>query len=204
MKRLLVPVVVLVVALVAAGCGVGGRGRSPVAGPTPAPDTSAAPSPAGGPLLTTAPSAALVGPGTVAGLAIGATRAEAVAVLGTPSSEPTGSDVGGSTFASLRWDFDEDGGLVLNFRGGSGASARLTDWTATAPGPRTEAGIEVQDAAAEVEAAYGALEPFCCEATVATVTWGDGRMIVVVDEVSKQVTQIIGGDPGYWSRSIAD
>jgi hypothetical protein len=141
---------------------------------------------------------------SVAGLRLGTTKAEAVAVLGAPTSERRDTDVGGSAFDSLRWDFDDDGGLILNFRTGAGASARLTDWTATAPGPHTESGVEVQDTAAEVEAGYGPLEPFCCDARVASVASGGGRMIILVDDVSKQVAQIIGGDERYWSRSIAD
>ncbi|MGH2722596.1 MAG: hypothetical protein ACRDJO_13495 [Actinomycetota bacterium] len=199
MKRLLV-----VVTLVAAACSGGGRDPSPEAAPSPGPSPTSASSPAAETPLPVAPSAALVGADAVAGLQLGATKAEAVAVLGAPTSEPTGTDVGGSTFESLRWDFDDDGGLVLNFRTGSGPSARLTDWAATAPGPHTDLGVEVQDPAAEVEARYGALEPFCCEATVASVASGGGRLIVVVDDGSKRVTQIIGGDEGYWSRSIAD
>jgi hypothetical protein len=196
---------ILLTTLIAAGCGGGGRGASP--GPTGSPSGGPAPAAASSPPpapVHTAPSAAVVEPANVAGLPLGATKPEAVAVLGGPTSQRRDTDVGGSGYDSLRWDFDDDGGLVLNFRTESAMSPRLTDWSATAPGPRTPQGIQVADAEAKVVAAHGSLQPFCCDAKVASVQGGGGRMIIVVDDASGKVTQIIGGDENYWSRSIAD
>jgi hypothetical protein len=196
---------ILLTTLIAAGCGGGGRGasRGPTGSPSGGPAPAAASSPPPAPVHT-APSAAVVEPANVAGLPLGATKPEAVAVLGGPTSQRRDTDVGGSGYDSLRWDFDDDGGLVLNFRTESATSPRLTDWSATAPGPRTPQGIQVADAEAKVVAAHGSLQPFCCDAKVASVQVGGGRMIIVVDDASEKVTQIIGGDENYWSRSIAD
>lgn len=146
---------------------------------------------------------ALIAPDTVAGVPLGATKSEAIAVLGTPTRTGQDTDVGGKKYDYLRWELDGNRGLSLNFRTPSATSPRLTDWMATAKGPRTAAGVQVGDPAAKVVAAYGPLQPFCCDATIASVKQGPGRMVVVVPN-GGNVTQIIGGDESFWSKSIAD
>lgn len=83
-------------------------------------------------------------------------------------------------------------------------SPRLTDWIANPAGPVTSKGVKVGDTAAKVTTAYGALETFCCGTHVASVESGGGRLIVVVDDASQMVVNLTGGDPEFWSRSIAD
>ena len=146
----------------------------------------------------------------VAGLSLGATEAEAAAILGPPSAREQHTDVSGATYEALLWHLPPRrgpaGSLVLNFRDrgpGSGAP-RLTDWSTLAPGPRTATGVQVGDAAAKVVAAHGPLEVFCCDTHVASVTRGRGHMVVIVDDGTSKVTRIIGGDDTFWSRSIAD
>jgi len=38
---------------------------------------------------------------------------------------------------------------------------------------------------------------------IASVERGGGRLIVIVDNATGLVRQLIGGDPAFWSRSIA-
>lgn len=147
---------------------------------------------------------AVVEPDSVGGVDLGATKSEAIAVLGEPTATGIQEDLSGKTYDFLRWNIDGNRGLVLNFRTEAVTSPRLTDWLVTATGPATVKGIKVGDAMAKVTGAYGALQPFCCESQVASVTKGAGRMVVVVDSGAGTVTQIIGGDEAYWSRSIAD
>ena len=175
--------------------------------PAPPPPAAASPHAA----ATVFAAAAVIGPDMVAGLSLGATVAEVIVVLGPPSAQEQHTDVSGGTYEALLWNVPPRrgpaGSLVLNFRdrGAEGtAGPRLTDWSTLAPGPRTASGVEVGDAAAKVVAAHGALEVFCCDTHVASVTQGRGHMVVIVDDGTSKVTRIIGGDDTFWSRSIAD
>lgn len=104
----------------------------------------------------------MVGPDTVAGLALGATKTQVLAVLGKPAVTEQATDVGGAKYESLSWRFSGNGGLTLSFRPYSRFAPGLSDWIATAAGPRTAAGFQVGDPAADVVSAYGALQSFCC------------------------------------------
>lgn len=204
--------------VLAAGCG-SGDDAAPVATTVPPASTSpASTTPAStGPVSTgpattgaTSPSTrpraatAVIEPAAVAGIGLGSTKSQAIAVLGTPTTTGQETDLGGTRYDFLRWELAGPRGLTLNFRTTGATSPLLTDWLATAPGPATKRGVQVGDDAAKVTAAHGALEPFCCGATVASVSESGGRMIVVVDSMTRRVVQIIGGDPASWSRSIAD
>ncbi len=175
---------------------------------TPAPATTAlGPTTTVAAPTTTAPApraaTAIIEPDTIAGIPIGSNKSEAIAVLGEPTTSGQETDLSGATYDYLRWQFAGNRGLFLNFRTQGATSPLLTDWIATAPGPATARGIKVGDPESAVVAAYGPLSPFCCGAVIADVSRGPGRMIVVV-EPGGNVRQIIGGDPGFWSRSIAD
>ena len=139
----------------------------------------------------------------VAGLAIGSTKAQAIAVLGPATRSGQETDVGGRKYDYLSWEFGGNRGLFLAFGTGSVTSPLLTDWKTTA-GPTTKGGVQVGDTAAKATAAHGPLEAFCCDTRVASVTEGGGRMIVVVGNASQRVDRILGGDPAYWQRKIAD
>lgn len=220
-----VPMVALSVLLVAAttGCGSGGDAAAPplstaaaapattVAASTSVPVTTGAPSTTarvGAATTTTREPAAtaVIEPDNVAGIALGSTKSQAIAVLGPPTTTGQDTDLGGKKYDFLRWQLGGGGirGLTLNFRTDSVTSPLLTDWTATATGPATRAGVQVGDPAARVVAAYGPLDPFCCETRAVGVSQGGGRMIVVVDNATQKVRTITGGDPAFWSRSIAD
>lgn len=211
-------------ALLAAGCGSDG---DDTAAPTTTEVTSAPPTSATATTVTAAPATsaapttrpsgatsttrgvqaaakAVIEPQAVAGIALGANKSQAIAVLGPPTTQGQETDISGKKYDYLRWQFSGNRGLFLNFRTESVTSPLLTDWIATAPGPATKAGVQVGDAQAKVTAAHGPLQAFCCESQVASVSQGGGRMMVVVANDSKTVIQIIGGDPAYWSRSIAD
>jgi hypothetical protein len=161
------------------------------------------------PTSTTAASAskastAVIEPDTVAGLALGSTKTQVIAVLGTPTRTGQDTDVSGARYDYLRWELDGNRGLTLNFRTPSVTSPLLTDWSATAKGPRAQSGSQVGDAAAKVVAAHGTLQEFCCDSKIASMKQGAGRMIIVVPNWAGTVRQIIGGDESFWSRSIAD
>lgn len=143
---------------------------------------------------------AIIEPDSVAGIGLGTTKSEAHAVLGPPTSSGKHTDVHGEEFDFLHWQLDGNRGLTLNYRFPTGVSPKLTDWQASAHGPSTKKGVQVGDAANEVIAAYGPLEPFV-GVQVAAVDQGGGRMIVVVD--NGMVTLIIGGDHESWMRSVA-
>ncbi len=202
-------------ALMVTACGSGDDEAAPTTTSTAAPVTSTtttAPAPtsttrAGAATTTTArPSAAraVIEPASVAGIPLGANKSQAIAVLGQPTTTGQETDLSGKKYDYLRWQISGNRGLTLNFRTESVTSPLLTDWTANAPGPVTTGGVQVGDGAAKVTAAHGALVTFCCESKVASVTQGAGRMIVVVADDTQKVVQIIGGDPAFWSRSIAD
>jgi hypothetical protein len=148
-------------------------------------------------------STAVIEPDTVAGLALGANKTQVIAVLGTPTKTGQDTDLSGAKYDYLRWELDGNRGLTLNFRTPSVTSPLLTDWIATAKGPRTKSGIQVGDPASKVVTAHGALQNFCCDSKIASVKQGPGRMIIVVPNGSA-VGQLIGGDEAFWSRSIAD
>jgi hypothetical protein len=135
---------------------------------------------------------------------LGAGKSQAIAVLGPPTTSGQETDLSGKKYDFLKWQLSGNRGLTLNFRTESVTSPLLTDWNVNAPGPVTKGGVQVGDTAAKVTAAHGALQVFCCESKVASVVDGPGRMIVVVADDTQKVIQITGGDPGYWSRSIAD
>lgn len=151
-----------------------------------------------------APSSAIVEPDKVAGLRLGTTKEDAIAVLGPPTSDEQVEDTGGNPYVAVRWNVSDTGGLNLNFREGTTEAPLLTDWVASAPGPETTQGIQVGDPEEKVTSAYGELQEFCCDANVASLSRGDGRMIIVVGDQSHTVEQIIGGDEASWSRLIAD
>jgi hypothetical protein len=182
-----------------------------VAPTTAAPTTTVAPSPTTTrpPAATSTtrrptPATAVIEPDTIAGIPLGATKSQAIAVLGQPTRTSQETDLSGKKYDSLSWDLSGNRGLVLAFGTESVTSPLLTDWKATGPGPATKAGVQVGDAAAKVTAAYGALQAFCCDTKVASVNQGAGRMIVIVGNASQKVDQIVGGDPAFWSRKIAD
>ena len=199
-----------VVALMTVACGSGDDdGAAPAT--TAAPTTTVAPSTTTtrAPAVTSTtrkptPATALIEPDTVAGIPLGATKSQAIAVLGQPTRTSQETDLSGKKYDALSWDFSGNRGLSLAFGTDSATSPLLTDWKATAPGPVTRAGVQVGDAVAKVTSAYGALQAFCCDARIANVNQGAGRMIVIVGNASQKVDQIVGGDPAFWSRKIAD
>jgi len=210
--------------LVAMGCGSGNGGTAAPATTTSTPATAIALSTTvpgtqapdrattATTLASTAPptsptqvaAKAIVEPDAVAGIPLGANKSDAIAILGPPTTSGQEADLSGKKYDYLRWQFSGNRGLFLNFRTEAVTSPRLTDWIATAAGPATKAGVQVGDGAAKVTGAYGALEAFCCDAKVASVIQGGGRMIVIVANDTQKVTRIVGGDPDFWSRSIAD
>ncbi|HEV2758495.1 MAG TPA: hypothetical protein VGV86_02905 [Acidimicrobiales bacterium] len=215
--------VLAISALLAAACGSDGDDTAaPTTAVTEAPPTSASvttvtAAPATSAAPTTRPSGAtsttragqtaaraVIEPQAVAGIQLGANKSQVIAILGPPTTQGQETDISGKKYDYLRWQFSGNRGLFLNFRTESVTSPLLTDWIATAPGPSTKAGVQVGDGQAKVTAAHGPLQAFCCESQVASVSQGGGRMIVVVADDSKTVIQIIGGDPAFWSRSIAD
>jgi hypothetical protein len=148
---------------------------------------------------------AVIEPHQVAGIPLGSNKSQAYAVLGPPTTTGQETDLSGKKYDYLRWEFGGGiRGLVLNYRTDSVTSPLLTDWAANAAGPTTKAGVQFGDTAAKVVAAYGPLTGFCCDTQVASVTQAGGRMIVIVPNASKTVNRIVGGDPAFWSRSIAD
>jgi hypothetical protein len=205
-----------VLALTAVACGSDDDNAAPATTTTEAPTTTVAPSTTAAPTPTTrAPAAtsttrrpaaatALVEPDKIAGVPLGATKTQAIAVLGPPTRTSQESDLSGKKYDALYWAFSGNRGLSLGFGTDSVTSPLLTDWTVTAPGPATKAGVQVGDPVAKVTSAYGALQAFCCDTKIANVTQGPGRMIVIVGNASQKVDQIIGGDPAFWSRKIAD
>jgi hypothetical protein len=203
--------------LTAVACGSGDdNGAAPATTTTAAPATTVAPSttaasttmtrPPAATTTTRRPSAAtaLIEPDKVAGIPLGATKTQAIAVLGPPTRTSQETDLSGKKYDALYWAFSGNRGLSLAFGTESVTSPLLTDWTVTAPGPVTKAGVQVGDAVAKVTSAYGALQTFCCDTKIANVTQGAGRMIVIVGNASQKVDQIVGGDPAFWSRKIAD
>lgn len=211
MARLRVTLAAVVLA-VAAGCGPN-EDDPVIAGQDGVTTTTTAVAPVTtntsvAPITTTAAAAskaatAVVEPHTVAGLPLGATKTEVIAVLGPPTKTGQETDLSGAKYDYLRWELDGNRGLALNFRTLSATSPRLTDWIATAKGPRTKTGIQVGDPATKVVAAHGALQDFCCDAKIASVKQGAGRLIIVVPN-GGAVGQLIGGDEAFWSKSIAD
>lgn len=184
---------VLVMAL-AAGCSGG--------------DESQPPSPAGFmPPVVTAPrtmaSRSVVEPDSVAGIPLGATKDQAAAVLGNPTTTSTGRDSAGS-YQTLHWQLSGNRGLALSFRAGSRFSPGLTDWRSDIRGPATSAGVEVGDVADKVIAAYGPLADLCCASKAASIESGGGRMVVIVVNNTRVVERIVGGDQTAWLRTIAE
>lgn len=209
MARLRVCVAALSLA-VAAACGlnednpvVAGRGADATTTTSVAPTTVAPTSTTAAATAAAKAATAVIEPDTVAGLPFGATKSEVIAVLGPPTRTGQETDLSGARYDYLRWELDGNRGLTLNFRTPSVTSPRLTDWIATAKGPRTRSGIQVGDPATKVVTAHGALQAFCCDAKIASLTRGAGRLIVVVPN-GGAVGQLIGGDEAFWSKSIAD
>jgi hypothetical protein len=205
------------VSLAAVACGSDGDDTAAPTSTTTTPPTTVAPATTVAPSTTStrAPAAtsttrrptaatAVIEADTVAGIGLGATKTQAIAVLGPPSRTSQETDLSGKKYDALYWDLAGNRGLSLAFGTDSATSPLLTDWKATGPGPATKAGVQVGDAAAKVTAAYGALTTFCCDTKVASVNQGAGRMIVIVGNASQKVDQIVGGDPAFWSRKIAD
>ena len=215
MRRLTSLLVLSVV--VVAGCGSDGDDAAPATTAAPPTTTTAAPTTTIAASTTTsrAPAAtsttrrptaatAVIEPDTVAGIPLGATKSQAIAVLGQPTRTSQETDLSGKRYDALSWDLAGNRGLSLAFGTESVTSPLLTDWKATGPGPVTKAGVQVGDAVAKVTAAYGALQAFCCDTRIANVNQGAGRLIVIVGNASQRVDQIVGGDPAFWSRKIAD
>ena len=203
-------------AVAAVACGSDDDGAAPATTTTVAPATTVAPPTTAASTTTTrAPAVtsttrrptaatAVIEPDTVAGIPLGATKSQAIAVLGPPTRTSQETDLSGKKYDALYWDSSGNRGLSLAFGTDSVTSPLLTDWKATAPGPLTKAGVQVGDAVAKVTSAYGALQAFCCDTKIANVNQGAGRMIVIVGNASQKVDQILGGDPAFWSRKIAD
>jgi len=205
----------ILIAAVAVACGSGDDDTAapdasttvaPTTATTLAPSTTTTGRPAAATTTTRRPTAAtaVIEADTVAGIPLGANKSQAIAVLGQPTRTSQENDLSGRKYDALYWDLSGNRGLSLAFGTESVTSPLLTDWKATGPGPATKAGVQVGDAAAKVTAAYGALGAFCCDTKVATVNQGAGRMIVIVGNASQKVDQIVGGDPAFWSRKIAD
>ncbi|HUR23083.1 MAG TPA: hypothetical protein VMZ73_04355 [Acidimicrobiales bacterium] len=204
--------------LLMAGCGSDGDAAAPATTTTAAPTTTMNPPttiaastttssrPPAATSTTRRPAAAtaVIEPDKVAGIPLGATKGQAIAVLGQPTRTTQETDLSGKKYDALAWDLSGNRGLSLAFGTDSATSPLLTDWRATFPGPVTKAGVQVGDTAAKVTSAYGALQPFCCDTKIANVNQGAGRMIVIVGNASQKVDQIVGGDPAFWSRKIAD
>ena len=146
---------------------------------------------------------AVIEPDSIGGLEPGSNKTAASTRFGDPTSTGDGTDLAGDRYEFLRWDFSGNRGLTLYYRQRGVTSPLLEHWQVTAAGPATARGVKVGDPASAVVAAYGALQPFCCDAQVASVTRGPGRMIVIV-QPGGNVTQIIGGIESSWSRLIAD
>ena len=206
-----------VLALTAVACGSDDDNAAPATPTTEAPTTTPAPSTTVASTTTTralaattsttrrpAAATAVIEPDKVAGIPLGATKSQAIAVLGQPSRTSQETDLSGKKYDALYWDLTGNRGLSLAFGTDSVTSPLLTDWKATGPGPVTKAGVQVGDSAAKVLSAYGSLQTFCCDTKIANVTQGPGRMIVIVGNTSQKVDQIVGGDPAFWSRKIAD
>ncbi len=147
---------------------------------------------------------AVIEPHRVAGIPLGATKSQAIAVLGPATRSGQETDLSGKKYDYLNWDLSGNRGLSLAFGTDSVTSPLLTDWKATSAGPRTTGGVQVGDAAAKVSTAHGPLTSFCCDTRVASVNQAGGRMIVIVGNASQKADQIVGGDPAFWSRKIAD
>lgn len=197
--------------VVLTACGSGDdEGAAPATTTTEAPTTTLAPAttstrpPATSTTRKPTPATAVIEPDTVAGIPLGATKSQAIAVLGPPTRTSQETDLSGKKYDALSWDLSGNRGLSLAFGTDSATSPLLTDWKATGPGPMTKAGVQVGDAVAKVLSAYGSLQTFCCDTRIANVTQGAGRMIVIVGNTSQKVDQIVGGDPAFWSRKIAD
>lgn len=217
MARRLALLILTAVAL--AGCGSGDETAAPpttVTTVTTAPPTTVTTlAPAATTTSSTRPAAttttarrtaatAVIEPHQVAGIPLGANKSQAIAVLGTPTRTGQEVDLSGKKYDYLAWDLSGNRGLLLAFGSESVTSPLLTDWKATGAGPRTTGGVQVGDTAAKAAAAHGPLQPFCCDTKVANVNQGGGRMIAIVGNASQKVDQIVGGDPAYWSRKIAD
>jgi hypothetical protein len=216
MRRLLASL--LLVSGVTVGCGSGddtaassttvtSAPATTVATPTTVAAATSSSRPPAGAITTTArltAATAVIEPHQVAGIGLGANKSQAIAVLGPPTRTGQETDLSGKKYDYLAWDLAGDRGLVLAFGTDSVTSPLLTDWKATAAGPRTTGGVQVGDTSAKTAAAHGALTAFCCDTKVASVTQAGGRMIVIVGNASQRVDQIVGGDPAYWSRKIAD
>ena len=146
-------------AVLAAGCGAGDDDTAAptstavtstppssglVSTVTAAPATSAAPTTRPGATSTTrggqAAARAVIEPHAVAGIALGANKSQAIAVLGSPTMQGQETDISGKKYDYLRWQFSGNRGLFLNFRTESVTSPLLTDWIATAPGAHDEGG----------------------------------------------------------------
>lgn len=193
-----------------AACGSDGDVDTATPGSTAVATTTATtaatiPATTAGPTTTAKPTAAtaIVEPDSVAGIPLGSNKSAAIAVLGNPTSMGQETDLTGAKFDFLRWAIGNRA-LTLNYRTPSATSPLLTDWIVTGPGPVTRLGRQVGDSANQVTASYGPLQTFCCQSKVASVERGGGRLVVIVDNTSQTVRLLVGGDPGYWSRSIAD
>ena len=215
MRRL--PASLLLVSAVMLGCGSGDDTAATSTTVTAAPATTVTTATTLAPATsTTRPASAttttarvtaataVIEPHQVAGIGLGANKSQAIAVLGPPTRTGQETDLSGKKYDYLAWDLSGNRGLVLAFGTESVTSPLLTDWKATGPGPRTTGGVQVGDASAKATAAHGALIAFCCDTKVASVNQAGGRMIVIVGNASLKVDQIVGGDPAFWSRKIAD
>jgi hypothetical protein len=203
-------------AVVAVGCGSGDDTATPettvttaTSVPTsttlaPATSTTRAPAATSTTTARVTAATAVLEPHQVAGIPLGATKTQAIAVLGAATRSGQETDLSGKKYDYLSWDLSGSRGLSLAFGTDSVTSPLLTDWKATIAGPRTAGGVQVGDTAAKATAAHGALAAFCCDTKVASVTQSGGRMIVIVGNATQKVDQIVGGDPAYWSRKIAD
>ena len=183
---------------VAAGCSGSGSSRgASTATPTsgyPAPDFNAP---------RTMASRSVIEPDSIAGIPLGATRDQASAVLGNPTTTSSHRDSAGP-YETLHWQLSGVKGLALSWRSGSRYSPGLTDWQADIRGPATGAGVEVGTQADPVIAAYGALADFCCATKAAVVERGGGRLVVMVQNNTRLVTLIVAGDPVAYMRTIAE
>ena len=179
------------------------RPATPITTSTTKPTSTTAPPPMATEPLS--PASVVVEPDAVGSLLLGSTRDEAVAILGEPSRTSTFNDLSGQEYTALEWDLPDGRALGLNYRRGSKFSPGLTDWTAASPGPRTAKGIQVGHDQQTVEEAYGTLKPFIITGFHHAVVARNGTELrVLVSDATKKVERMFGGDPGAFSRSIAD
>lgn len=153
------------------------------------------------------PLRAVMEPDTVAGLALGATRDDVRARLGSPTEVVQRRDSSG-TYEAWFYQFTvpetANAGLYLGFRTGSRCSPNLTDWITNAAGPTTAAGVQLRDPESKVQASYPGAAQAVEGGRAYALKGRDGELRVLVADVSGAVVTVAGGDRTAWRRSFRD